>query len=433
MPSLNSILLLGPLTRPPAFRQTARGTPVTSFDLQLDAPAREKVCVIRVMVSGKQAGNSGTATHGGMRGAWARWWARNVDKLELACYWLVAPRASGGRGGCVMAIQRPAPSPPTPQEFERLLADSAQLKAKSGELHQRLQDLTAVFRASQANVFKIRREVHRRRQARGARMGHRRRELEDLVVALEAEVTKRVAVEEELRQYALQLRTLASRLTLAEEQEHRRVADALHEDLQQLLVGARLHLHALEQAADPAVRETACGVVEMLQQAYDRSNSLAGELSPPVLRQGQLVPALQWLARWMHEKYGFAVTLHTDDLDLTGPPDTAVLLFESIRELLLNAMKHAHTPGAQVEVVHRDGQLHVQVSDTGVGCDPAPLGRARGTAEGMGLFSIRERLHLLGGSLKIDSAPGKGCRVTLVTPVTVAMANTKAQPDSGPS
>ncbi len=132
----------------------------------------------------------------------------------------------------------------------------------------------------------------------------------------------------------------------------------------------------------------------------------------------------------MGEKHGFAVVLHTDDLDLTGLPDTAVLLFESIREVLLNAMKHAHTQSARVEVIHRNGQLHVQVSDAGVGFDPTQLGRAGGTAEGMGLFSIRERLHLLGGSLKIDSAPGKGCRITLITPLNGATPGTKAQPDS---
>ncbi len=333
--------------------------------------------------------------------------------------------------GCTMGTQHSTPNPPrTPQEREQLWAESVRLRAKSEELRQVLHDLTALFGATQNSFFQIGRELRSRSRALNARMGHPRRALEDLVVALEAEVTKRVAVEEGLRQYALQLRTLASRLTLAEEQEHRRVADALHDDLQQLLVGARLHLHALEQAADPAVRETACRVVEMLQQALHCSHALAGELSPPVLRQGRLVPALEWLARWMGEKYGLAVVLHASDVDLTGPPDIAVLLFESIRELLLNAVKHAHTQSAEVELTCRDGQLHVQVSDTGVGFDPTHLGRASGTAEGMGLFSIRERLHLLGGSLKIDSAPGKGCRITLIAPLNGALPDTKAQPDS---
>ncbi len=75
----------------------------------------------------------------------------------------------------------------------------------------------------------------------------------------------------------------------------------------------------------------------------------------------------------------------------------------------------------------------MRVTDAGDGFDPAQLWTAGGTAGGFGLFTIRERLELLGGSLKIDSAPGRGCRITLVASLKAATAGRKAQPDARPN
>ncbi|HWT80769.1 MAG TPA: histidine kinase, partial [Candidatus Methylomirabilis sp.] len=154
--------------------------------------------------------------------------------------------------------------------------------------------------------------------------------LAQMVETLKTEVAKRTAAEETLRQQSAQLRALASELILAEQRERRRVAEVLHGDLQQLLVGARLLIERLEQAGDLDVQETAREATELLRRALESSRSLAEELRPPYLRQGALLPALEWLARWMAEKYRFTVVLRADGTDLTGNPDTATLLFESI-------------------------------------------------------------------------------------------------------
>ena len=98
------------------------------------------------------------------------------------------------------------------------------------------------------------------------------------------------------------------------------------------------------------------------------------------------------------------------------PEDVVILLFQSVRELLFNAAKHAGTRMARVEVRFEAGRIRIDVEDEGVGFDPAQPYEEGAQSKGMGLFSIKERLSYLGGSLEIDSAPGCGSRFKLITP-----------------
>ncbi len=256
------------------------------------------------------------------------------------------------------------------------------------------------------------RDITDRKQAEASlRQAHA--ELEQRVQERTAELSQAV---QQLEQRSAQLRDLTLELALAEQRERRRVADVLHGDLQQLLVGAKLLLSPVAQAAEPAVRAAGREVSDLLQQALRCSRSLTEELSPPILRQGDLLPTLEWLARWMGEKHNFTVALRAERTILLDSPDTAILLFQSIRELLLNAVKHAQVQAAEVDIRRPDDQIQVIISDAGVGFDPAALRVAGGTAGGFGLFGMRERLEFLGGGLKIESAPGRGSRFTLWLP-----------------
>jgi CheY-like chemotaxis protein len=97
--------------------------------------------------------------------------------------------------------------------------------------------------------------------------------------------------------------------------------------------------------------------------------------------------------------------------------DVKLLLFESVRELLLNVVKHAKTHSARVSLSREDGRfLQIVVSDNGVGFEPARAGAMEG---GFGLFSIRERVGLIGGTFEVDSSPGKGARFTLRAPLAI--------------
>ncbi len=120
----------------------------------------------------------------------------------------------------------------------------------------------------------------------------------------------------------------------------------------------------------------------------------------------------------MSDKHGLKVELvmQMDAPVLTE--DVKVLLFESMRELLLNVVKHAKTHSARVKLFQQDGRsLQIIVSDNGVGFDPASV---RVLNDGsFGLFSIRERMSLIGGRFEVDSSPGKGARFTLTAPLAI--------------
>ena len=232
---------------------------------------------------------------------------------------------------------------------------------------------------------------------------------------LEQRVTERTA---ELHRRAEQLSMLASELTLAEQRERRRLAQVLHDHLQQLLVGAKFGLEVLARRVAQDQVTSVEQVRDLLDESIAASRSLTMELSPPILHEAGLAAGLEWLARWMKEKHGLAVDLKLDERAGTDREDVRVLLFQSVRELLFNVVKHAGVTRASVKMEAAEGDtLRVTVSDAGVGFDPDTIWeRSSQIAGGFGLISIRERLGMLGGTLEIQSAPQAGSRFILRAP-----------------
>lgn len=271
------------------------------------------------------------------------------------------------------------------------------------------------------------------------RVQERTGELSQAVGDLQTEVVLRTEAEHTLLRQSSQLRALASELTLAEQRERRRVAEVLHDSVQQLLVGARLQLIGLQRGQEEAVSRTAREVEELINQSLATSRSLTYELSPPMLYEGGLVPALEWLARWTQDKHGLTVTVTATGPVTLEAEDARVLLFQAVRELLFNIVKHAQVQTASVQVDRVGDQIRVLVGDDGVGFEPAQLTAEGGSTGGFGLLSIRERLTLLGGRMEIDSAPGQGTRFTLWAPLRRGgMASDRApvraeQPDDASS
>jgi PAS domain S-box-containing protein len=247
------------------------------------------------------------------------------------------------------------------------------------------------------------------------------------VFAAARDITERRQAEQELRQAhealalrASQLRAMAGQLTLSEQRERSRLAKILHDHLQQLLVAAKFRTAVLGRGGDELARQATKEVENLIDECIAGSRSLTAELSPPIIHEAGLNAGLKWLARHMTEKQGLFVELEMqEDADLL--PDIRVLLFESVRELLFNVVKHAQTRSATVNVRRISDHLRVTVSDEGVGFDPVAISPAGEEGRGFGLFNIRERLEFIGGSLEIDSNLGQGSRFMLTVPVAAPM------------
>ncbi|HSO22337.1 MAG TPA: response regulator, partial [Chondromyces sp.] len=238
--------------------------------------------------------------------------------------------------------------------------------------------------------------------------------LRELTESLELQVAERNALAE-LR--ARQLQALAVEVIEAEEQERARVADLLHDDLQQLLAGARLRLGAA--ARSPALAPELAAVDELLAEALATSRKLSHHLSPAVLHHAGLRAALQWLARDMAEQLGLEVSLELEEIrDLESSP-LKTFLFRAVQELLFNVVKHAGVPRARVVVSRTDGHVTVAVSDEGRGFDFEAV-ESSGVPDGFGLLKLRERALVIGGRLEVESGPGRGSRVTVTVPADLA-------------
>jgi signal transduction histidine kinase len=216
----------------------------------------------------------------------------------------------------------------------------------------------------------------------------------------------------------MQLRKLAMELTQAEERERKRLANVLHDHVQQYLVAATLRISGLDCNAPAAayageIRE----ILNLLEEAISASRSLTADLYPPVLSDLGLMAGLCWLADWMGDKHGLTVEVCGSE-SLEIPEPLRIVLFQAVRELLFNVVKHAGVGQAlvAVEQLPDRGLLQIVVSDQGCGI-PVPDPALSASAGGLGLFHLRERLACISGTLVVASTAGEGTVVTITVPI----------------
>lgn len=277
-------------------------------------------------------------------------------------------------------------------------------------------------------------QVARERQQYYQALHESERKLKALNEELEERVHQRTAA---LEQRNEEVRRLAAALTLAEHAERRRLAQLLHENLQQILFGMRMRTHILLQDL-PSLTQTALkdlieGIDDSIESAIDVAQTLSIRLNPPVLKGEAIEDALRWLVNHMHDRYGLIVHLEIQGNCRIPQEDERILLVQLIRELLFNVVKHAGVQEAFLEAADETDQLVIRIKDEGAGFEVQAAQNKQSQNGNVGLVSIQERLSLLGGHMQIDSQVGHGTEVTVVIPLQGdAVAIDKARGSSWP-
>ena len=214
-----------------------------------------------------------------------------------------------------------------------------------------------------------------------------------------------------LMERAAEVEALAKALTAAERRERERIAQVLHDDLQQVLYGLKIHVELMAQ--DGADTERARRVEGYVDEAISQTRHLVTDLHPPMLADDGVAAALGWVVDTARERHGLTVHLDViEGIDIPAP-DTLALLTRAARELLFNVVKHAGTDEAWVRAWCDAEGCHLEVRDEGEGFAE----RDESAATGLGLAEIEHRVELAGGAVEVDSAPGEGTAVELVLPV----------------
>jgi PAS domain S-box-containing protein len=236
---------------------------------------------------------------------------------------------------------------------------------------------------------------------------------------IDRDITERKRAEEKLIGYQNQLRSLANELSLTEERERRRVATYLHDDIGHALAMCKIKLGLLQEALLPAYRNGHLDEIKgIIEQVIQHTRSLTAELSPPVLYEMGLVAAVEWLAENISKQYGIRVNVKNIKKFKKLNGNLQILLFQAARELLTNIVKHAQAQEVEIYIRrYEEDKIQIEVKDDGVGFDTSHLLSNITKNGGFGLFNIRERFNHLGGHCDIQSQPGCGTCVTIVSPL----------------
>jgi len=237
-----------------------------------------------------------------------------------------------------------------------------------------------------------------------------------IVMALVRDITERKKSEKRLAEYQERLRSLASELSLAEERLRRQIATWLHDHACQNLALVKLMLQNLEASLPAPHHGSASEITNMVDQVLLLLRDLTFDLSPPTLYMFGLEAAVEKLLEEQlgrKEKINYHLVRGQEAVSLSE--DIRVLLYQSVRELIINITKHAQATEVSVTIEARPDTVRIVVQDNGLGFDTEQIEISQ--AKGFGLFNIRERLRHAGGQFQIESQAEQGSRFTLLAPL----------------
>jgi len=253
--------------------------------------------------------------------------------------------------------------------------------------------------------------------------------LTDLTSRMEAEIALLKAHDEmeqhvEERTAALaqaneQIKLMTLDRIQAEERERIRIAGELHDQVGQtlLLIKMKLDMLASEIEAEQQ-REAASSLSFLLECSLQDIRSLTFNMRPPLLDTANFEVALEWLGTAIKRDYGLQIDFHCSHQSLPLKIEVRYSIFQAVRELLLNVVKHARVDRAELSITAEADRILIRVIDQGSGFDLLDTTKMQSAANGFGLFNVRQRIEQIGGELRVSSAIGTGTSVTLYIPMT---------------
>lgn len=233
------------------------------------------------------------------------------------------------------------------------------------------------------------------------------------------DITERKETEKKLIDYQKQLQSLASQLSLIEERERRRIAIDLHDHIGQNLALCKIKLGALRESTSPNLAISIDEIHGFLEQTIQYTRSLTFELSTPILYELGFEAALEWLGEQILNKHGILFHFEDDRKPKPMEDETRIILFQAVRELLVNVVKHAEARNASVFISREGDCIRINLEDDGVGFNVSKVNSYHRRNGEFGLFSIRERLNYIGCYISIEFIPGSGTRVTIIAPLKI--------------
>ncbi len=218
----------------------------------------------------------------------------------------------------------------------------------------------------------------------------------------QVELKAQINVALRIKNYQEKLKKLNAEITLVEERERRRIAENLHDSLGQTLSLAFMHLSSISLDECPAqAKKTIQFTSKLLNKSIEESRALTYDLSPPILYELGLIPAIKWKLEQFEKEYGIKAILIAENDNKHLLKDHKIFLYRIIGELLSNINKHANASHVEVKLFIKDKQFFITVEDNGIGIDKVNIKPASADG-GYGLLSIMERIESMNGTFKIE-------------------------------
>ena len=230
-------------------------------------------------------------------------------------------------------------------------------------------------------------------------------------------ITLRKKMEEKLFDYQKQLKRLLAEISMTKEKERKALAAQLHDSLIQEYAILRMKLGAISKmdSLEPDIATIIKESDTLLKKMIKETRNLTYELSPPILQFG-LIPSLEWLVDNFKERFKLHIEMQQGDNLPVLPETMNSVLFQSVRESLMNIIKHAQATHVSISVCTSNNCLQLTIEDNGIGFAPEERS-INELSGGFGLLNIREQIEFLGGNFSIHSEKEKGTRIEIVIPL----------------